>query len=612
MNQVETQALWEERISRALKKREDDWEKPFRVEIATQYMEGRQRPPEVPAQEWITVNKIYSHMQAQLPVLYSLDPYYFVKLKKSFEPNPMMIALYEAKAEVRQNHLNYLKKELCLKETARLAIQDAHPAFGVIKTHYVADEVENETAGTPILGADGEPLVDDDGEQLLEPEVIPMNERYAIDRVHWKDLLFSEDAGTLETKWHWVAERFRITPEEAKKRKLISKSAFNDATLQAKDEKTDSSGIFGGLFKKSKLSTDPKKTRDVYVGWEIYDLDNKQWLIILEGSKTPAVMPGPLPAGVEGHPYSILRFTYRDESPYPVPPLSQAIDPQKEYNLARSRLLVHRKRFNRKYEVFVQALEDETELDKLESGEDGVIIRKQTPGDAVKPIQDAPLDQQSYIEINHLNNDITEVMGSPGSARGVADADSATEAALLDKRLDIREGDRISQVSDWLADIGRKLDQLVQAHITKDEAIKVSGPNAEQSWKLVRTTDYADINGEYEYAVDVGSTRPRLPQLERSSWLAFLQVLGGFPHIMTSPRLMKKLAEMHDITDDTMIEEIRQIGLSIVNGQAPMPGQSGSKAGVSDQNPITGMMGSMMGNMGGVTNGGGAPAISQS
>jgi hypothetical protein len=611
LNQVELQALWEDRIARALKKREEDWEKPFRVEIATQYMEGRQRPPEVNAAEWITVNKIYSHMQAQLPLLYSLDPYYFVKLKKSYEPNPMLIALYEAKAEVRQNHLNYLKKELCLKETARLAIQDAHPAFGVIKTHYVADEIENETAGKPILGEDGEPLLDDNGEELLEPEVIPMNERYAIDRVHWKDLLFSEDAGTLEPKWHWIAERFRITPEEAKKRKLISRSAFNEATLQTRDEKSEAKGIFGGIFKKT-APNNSKQIRDVYVGWEIYDLDNKEWLIILEGSKTPAKMPAPLPAGVECHPYSILRFTYRDESPYPVPPLSQAIDPQKEYNMARSRLLVHRKRFNRKYEVFVQALEDETELDKLESGEDGVIIRKQTPGDAVKPIQDAPLDQQSYIEINHLNNDMTEMMGSPGNARGIADTDSATEAALLDKRLDIREGDRISQVSDWLSDIGRKLDQLVQAHITQDEVIKVSGPNLEQAWRLVRTTDYSDIYGEYEYSVDVGSTRPRLPQLERSSLLAFIQVLAGFPHIMTSARMMKKLAEMHDITDDTLVEELRQIGLNILQGKTPMPGQSGSKAGVSEQNPITSMMGAVMGNMGGVTNGGGTPAISQS
>ena len=55
-----------------------------------------------------------------------------------------------------------------------------------------------------------------------------------------------------------------------------------------------------------------------------------------------------LPKGVDCHPYSILRFALTHDSPYPIPPVSQAIDPQKEYNLARSRILKHRKRFNRK------------------------------------------------------------------------------------------------------------------------------------------------------------------------------------------------------------------------------------------------------------------------
>lgn len=610
----EQQALWEDRINRALKKREDDFEKPFRVKLSRQYLEGKQRPENVPADEWITINKIYSHMQAQLPILYSLDPFYYISIKKSFTPHPMSIALFEMRAEIRQDYLNYLKKELQLKVKARLSIQDAHSSYGVMKIHYVADEVENPDAGKPIKGEDGEELLDSVGNALIEPEVIPINERYAHTRIHPDDLLWSEDASTLEDKWHWLAERVRMTPEEANKRKLISKKVLKETSTQNRDQDdVPKTGIFGGIFNKLKPRDNEKtEDREVYVGWEIYDLDHKQWLFMLEGAQELAIKPRSLPPGVENHPYSILRFTLRDDSPYPVPPISQALDPQREYNETRSKLLVHRKRFNRKYEVFVGGLEDETELDKLEAGEDGTIIRVKVPsGEVVRPIKDAQLDQQTYIEINYLNMDMNEMMGSPGTAVQRAESDSATEAAILDKRLDIREGDRVTLVTDWLTDIGKKTDQLVQTHITKDEAIKVTGINGEQGWRLVRQTDFNEIEGEFEYTVDVGSTKPRLPEFERSSFLAFLQVLGGFPHIMTVPSLMKKLAKMYDINDDKMVEDLRQLGVKILSGEVPTPGQSGSQAGVSENNPITAALGAAFGSQGGTNNGGGSELLQQ-
>jgi hypothetical protein len=62
--------------------------------MGRQYFEGMQNPGE-PDNEWITVNKIYAHLMAQLPTLYSVDPYFYVKLKRSFSPDPVQIAVYE-------------------------------------------------------------------------------------------------------------------------------------------------------------------------------------------------------------------------------------------------------------------------------------------------------------------------------------------------------------------------------------------------------------------------------------------------------------------------------------------------------------------------------------
>lgn len=611
-SKAEIQATWEDRINRALAHREDDFDKPFRVKMAREYLDGKQRPSDVPDHEWITVNKLYSHMQAQLPILYSLDPYYYIKVKRSYSPDPNQIAAFEERGKIRQAYLNYLKKELDLKAKARLSIQDAHTSFGVVKVHYCADEYDNEDAGKPILDEDGLPMIGDDGLPLMEPETIPVNERYVVSRIHPDDLLFSEDAGTLPDKWHWIAERVRMTPAEARRRKLISKAVLDETPTSNRDkENEETSSFFGKMRSKMGGGTvGEKDDRQVYIGWEIYDLDNKEWLMILEGGKKPAIEPQPLPPGIDTHPYAVLRFTLRDDSPYPNPPLSQALDPQREFNLARSKVLTHRKRFNRKYEVFTGGLESELELDKLENGDDGTIIRKNGPVQCVFPISDAQLDPQNYTEIAALNSDMVELLGTPGEARGLATADSATQAAIIDKRLEVREGDRVSIVSDWLGEIGEKLDQLVQAHITAEEAIKVAGPRGE-AWQLIKPADFEAIDGEFEYSVDVGSTQPRLPQIERAQWMAFMQVLAGFPHLMTSERFMKHMAEMHNISDETMVEELRQIGLKIMQGQQPMPGQSGSKPGVADNNPITALLGAAMGAGGGTVNGGGAPTVQQ-
>ncbi len=61
---------WLQKISRAKKVREE-WRSKFRVPLAYSYWEGTQRPPGVDAEDWITINMIYSNLQAELPSLYS-------------------------------------------------------------------------------------------------------------------------------------------------------------------------------------------------------------------------------------------------------------------------------------------------------------------------------------------------------------------------------------------------------------------------------------------------------------------------------------------------------------------------------------------------------------
>lgn len=594
---VEAQNTWEEKINRAKAVR-SNWKKQFKVDLGREYFEGKQNPG-FPETEWLTINKIYSHVKAQLPALYAADPYFYVKLKRSFSPNPMDIAMYEQRAKIRQAYLNYLKDEIKLKEEVRLCVQDAEFAYGVAKTHYRVKTVKNPEAGNPMIGEDGLPMIDEDtAELVVEPEEIPIDEKYVVERIHPDDFLWDEDAGPTQKTWKWCAQHICMSIDEARKNPLYNKAALKNLEAKAddgdggdEDRKNRNERKKGGDIKSKSEKTqgkpEEKRPKNVHL-WEIYNIQEATWTVIAEGGDIPLLEDEKLPPGTERMPFSIVRFTFRDDSPYPIPPVSMGLDVQREFNTARSRILTHRKRFNRKYQAVGQW--EDAELSKIENGDDGVIAKNMNPGADIKPIQDAPLDQMGYVEINYLNNDLIELLGgSTDEARGIAGADSATQASILDKRLDMKEGDSISMVIDFVKDIAKKLDQLVQAHISQDEAVKITGPQGE-FWQLVKSADYEKINGEFEYDVNVGATIPRMPQTERASWMAFLQLVATVPQLLLSKSLLKEMATQHHIENEALIEEVYKIGQMMMQQQAAAgkgPNTPGSIAGVTETKPGT-------------------------
>lgn len=561
---------WLDKIHRAQKVKEK-WRKRFRVGLAYEYFEGAQRPSHVPEKEWITVNLIYSTLLAMLPTMYPGDPYFYVRVRRSYSPHPMSIALFEAKGKVRQGMLNYLKAELQLKPKARLATQDAFFQYGILKAIYHADWVENpewteENKGT-------------------EPRNIPVNEAYKLLRIHPDDFLVDEDAGPLDDDVNWKCQRIKRPLDEVKKdkrfrpaaRKSIQASEVREDYQKQREEKKKGSSAFG-----SDKST---KEPDVVVLYELYNIKEKQWLVVGENCKEFLIAPTDTPPGIERDPFLDLRLTLRDDSWYPLPPVSQWLDPQTAYCERRSKIATHNKRFNRKYLMLGTGFENaEDAAAKLENGEDGTVLITLTPGEHITPIKDADLSMQVHTEVAYAKGDFTEVgigVNQRGATQGV---DSATEAGILEVRAQAREGDWVGLVNDFMVDTGRKVDQQVQAHITKDEAIKVVGPQGEY-WQLVRQTDYTEIDGEYEYAINAGRSSPQLPEIERAQWMAFLSMLGSAPLLGTSQQLLKETARMFKIDNEILIQELHQLAMQIAQGRVQQPGQQGSQPNVSRQNP---------------------------
>lgn len=599
---VEKQKYWENRIARA-KQVKKNWKELFKVDLIREYLDGKQKHLEYENSDWITINNIYSHMKAQLPTLYAADPYFYVTLTRCYNPNPDQIAAYELRAKIRAAKLNHLKHELKMKSKNRIAIMDALCSFGATKTSFSTSISENPDAGEPLISESNTYLYDENGQELINPDYIPTDGSYRLDRIHPDDILFDEDAGPLEDSWTEIYHRIRMPFDEAKNNSRYKNAVLNrvensgdtkDDDEMAREERKKGNNIVGksevGQAGKKNFDKEP----DMVVFWDIYRLKKKTWLTIVENGDVPVADEAPLPKGIENHPFEFLFFTARDDSPYPHPPLSPLLSPADEYNKARSDIQKHRKRFNRKYAASRSSLGNEydTIVSKFESGDDGTVVPCQ--GDArgaIAAIQDAQLDPMRYQELAYLKAEMVELAGhNSAESMGLANADSATQSAILDKRLEVKEGDAMSMVIDFVICQAEKLDQLIQVHLDQEEAVKVVGPEGD-FWQIVRPKDYEEIEGEYSYSVNVGSLMPRMPHIERASWQAFLALLANFPHLALSKRLLTKMAEMHHIEDEAMINELYEIAKRILGGQYPMPGQSGSQAGISEDRPISAMGG---------------------
>jgi len=571
---------WLDRIKRA-KKVKEDWKQKFRVPLAYEYLEGRQRPSYIKESEWITINMVYSNLKAILPTLYSRDPYFFVRLKRSFRPDPMLIALYEQKAVTRSSMLNYLKGELKLKDKIRLCVLDAEFMFGVMKAHVVSDLEENPDFGADMVDDDGFPMLDEGGLPLQEPRLLSTNEQYKWTRKPPDHLHVDEDPGPLDEDDSRCAQRIKRRLDDVKKDVRYESGArkATKATEISEVDEKDRQQRQKGLALAGEKNPEPEWV----VTWELYDVRKNEWLTVAEGNTEFLIKPEPTPKGVEQHPFAFLRFFLRDSSWYPLPPVSQWLDPQKEYCDARSKLVTHRKRFNRKYEADVNSLGSDVagEITKLEEGGDGTVIQVTgTQGfAAIRPITDAPLDSNHIQEIIMLRKDFEDVAVGANQRMSTQGVDSATEAGIIEKRALIQEGDDIARVADFATDAARKMDQQIQVHLTKDEAVLVEGPSGDKGWQLVRATAYDEIEGEYAYEVNIGSMLPQLPEIERAQWNAFLTTVISAPQLLLSKTLIKETARMHRIDNDRLVEELFTIGQQMMSGQIPMPGRQGSAPG---------------------------------
>lgn len=532
--------IWNDRIERARKIRKKYFEdRKVNVKRLIDFYKGNQWGDlQVSLPEKPTVNLIFQHVKSQLPSLYFQNPRWYVRPKGRFKKD------FENSAILAEELLNYYVEEnlrISLKKQIRLAILDAFFSYGCIKVGYVGAFEPNPNYGEfKILGEDesGEPLYakDENGQlKIDEDENIITNEAFLASRISPRHMLFDPECENYFESGRWVAQEIIKSVQDVINSKLYSntnglKESFSvESGYSLSSKETD--------YWQDDVPEVKDDTNRIRL-YEIYDTEHDKILVFAEGHDR-WLRNEEMPDGIEGSPFSYLRFNEIPDEMYPMSDIEPLKPIQEEYNLGRGMVLTHAKRFGRKYGYVKDKFGGEDpvkEIEKLKDPEDGTLfeVNELPLSGVIEPLADAPLDAAVYSNFEQAKQDFREVGGATEWDRGLVERrKTAYEASKLSGASNVRKEDRAMLVEDFCSEIGTKMLQSMQANLSTEEAIEIIGDEGKE-WKTISRDD---INGQYNVGVQIGTSAPRIPEQEKAELMELLGTLVKLPPNIILPEL---------------------------------------------------------------------------
>ncbi len=610
--------VWRARLERSKDRRQknlDEWNKNLAY-----YTEGHDGGLGMGEHEnEVVINKVFATLRAQLPGLIFNRPKFDVTPRRPVDRGGVNIAPELARG--KEHMLNYFWSELDGQFHARMAVLSAFMAIGVVKVGYTphfednpkAGKLKQDEDGNYTLNANGlpaleqgdfirdekgRPVIDPDtGIPLLEPGELLRNEHFFVEWVHWKNMLFDPEGTNDFTQHAWVAEEWVRPTREVKADRL-----FHNRTLIQPSEFIDGGGKNPSMlgvdrdsftFEEQAVREDEARTR----GYTIYDLKKRQIMVIIDSPPNGAhdfmLRKDPMPAEQEHGPYVFLRFNEVPGRWEPLPDITPLRSPQDEINLLRSKVLTHIQRADRKYLYDEAAFESEDELQKLMGGGDMTMVPSSNLA-AVQALPLATMDPAVYAAVPDVDRTFDELSGQPAEARGVAKADTATQASIMENHNQMRQSDRRDNIiHNFVRDVGRKLLQSMQANLT--QPIWVAAGDSTLPNPFEGFVEPSDLVGEADVGIEVGSMLPKTNSVLRQQFQQLLQILSGAPFLASSPKLLARIFEMFEIEDTGMAQEIaalaQQQNQQEGGGQqAAPPGQVASMPGLANgSSPVAGV-----------------------
>ena len=248
------------------------------------------------------------------------------------------------------------------------------------------------------------------------------------------------------------------------------------------------------------------------------------------------------------------------------------------YNEMWSGLLTHFRRFKRKYVARFGML-DEAEKAKLADPDDGTVIefRKGSRAD-IGPLDDAPVDSSVYAMMSRFIDDMSEILGNSPESRGIADSDTATQAAIIDRAGSARDNDKRSTIAKCLERHAKITLDSMQANMDQHMQVTITGPRGKAfNARLSRI----QITGDFDTKIDLTELEPHDVGSERKELQNIVAIMG--PMAFLSPTFGQRFFTAHRFNDPLMVEEFQQIAATLVGGGGEGGGQGGSQAGGQKQ-----------------------------
>jgi hypothetical protein len=527
--------LWAKRLLKGTKDY-DAWAKEYDVKYLEKYYLGKHWKglTEIEAAKKYVINLVFATVETQLPSLLFSKPTVEVEPRPDHEQTSPESDAPGRATLIQQMLQTYVDDpELHFGFLTTLALRDAYPRFALMEVGYTADYIDNPNVGKPILDERENPLVASDDQPVLQPKKIR--------KPGSKESLYLKRV---------APQAFRCSPG----RNLLEHNDWNayyewqyvSDVQQNKDytgtEDLKGTGRLANTAEEETHDRDPDKERDLEGQvkiWKIWDMRAMERITLAEGHKTVLQRKA-----FTYLPLAALKFFEIADSFYPLPPIYNWISPQDEINESREMAKIHRRRAVRRY--MRESSVDPKEIEKLETGEDMTVIEvaKCEPAPIVA-IQDAELGQATmWTNLAATHDDYNQITGVSGEARGMPEADTATQANIINQRAQVRESRARVQVAEWLAGIVRLMLLTVREHMQLPIMVKrmadpwaPPGPEQQETaeeWQAIEAESVDEL--DVDIKIDVASLSPVAEDQQRQWWGIILQI---FTNPATASLLME-------------------------------------------------------------------------
>jgi hypothetical protein len=551
----------------------------------------------------LIVNRILAALAAQNSSIMWRIPHFNLRARKPGGPQRDRARLA---AESTLNYVLQSPRNNFL-QNARLMLLMAEMGYGVMKATYTPDEgidpdirkdeelgelvVEQGPEGVIVEFMGGQPKLDDKGRPIRRGgnKFVVDNRNpadwFRSDWVHYSDMRHDPEGANNLADHSWVAQRMSWSFND-----------FMDNSLFTHKQEIQEVAVFmdrEGLTRKTRNRLEPHGGRTLKTesvtgfdpnqqdkdlmriwGYQFWDIKNRMVYYTVDGFEK-IIAKVPYPKWIDVSPYSIAKFHEVPGEFFPIPEVTAARPLAMAYNEMQSMLLTHTRRFGRKYVQRKGALSAK-EREKFKDPDDGVVIELERgdPNSAIAPVKDAPLDVAIYRNLDRYIQDMSEILGSSPEARGVADSDTATQAAIIEQRGTSRDNDKRALVGAALEHHSKLVLDCLQENLDIPMSLQIEGPDGQtfSSRKLSRV----QIHGDFDVKVDLTELEPHDIRQEKQDLTTLLQMMGP-QFAFLSPTFTKRFFTAWRWNDPQLATEFQMIAEKMVEagvqqGQGEEPG----------------------------------------